>query len=44
MGKAERALLDVAVEEAADAVELIVEQGPQAAMTTVNARRDPADG
>lgn len=44
VGKAERTLLDVAVEEAADAVELILAEGPQAAMTAVNARREPGDG
>lgn len=36
--KAERELLDVAVQEAADAVELIVAEGPAAAMTRYNAR------
>lgn len=36
-GKAERAELEVAVEEAADAVELIVAEGPEAAMTRFNA-------
>ncbi len=38
VGKAERAELDVAVEEAADAVELILADGPEAAQTKVNAR------
>lgn len=39
VGKGERAELDVAVEEAADAVELILDEGAAAAMTQVNARR-----
>ena len=39
-GSAERAVLDVAVEAAADAVEAIVTEGPDAAMNRVNA----ADG
>jgi PTH1 family peptidyl-tRNA hydrolase len=39
VGKADRQALDVAVEEAADAVELIVREGPEAARTQVNARR-----
>jgi PTH1 family peptidyl-tRNA hydrolase len=38
VGKAERELLAVAVEEAADAVELILASGAEAAMTQVNAR------
>jgi PTH1 family peptidyl-tRNA hydrolase len=37
MPKAERELLDVAVQMAADAVEAIVERGPDAAMATFNA-------
>jgi PTH1 family peptidyl-tRNA hydrolase len=37
MPKAERELLDVAVQTAADAVEAIVERGPDAAMATFNA-------
>ncbi|MGH9185877.1 MAG: aminoacyl-tRNA hydrolase [Acidimicrobiales bacterium] len=37
-GKAERAELDVAIEEAADAVETILLEGPDAAMTRFNAR------
>jgi peptidyl-tRNA hydrolase len=36
-GAAERAVLEVAIEEAADAVELIVTAGPEAAMNRVNA-------
>jgi PTH1 family peptidyl-tRNA hydrolase len=36
-GAAERAVLEAAVEEAADAVELIVTAGPEAAMNRVNA-------
>ncbi len=36
--KAERALLDVAVQEAADAVELILAEGPDAAMQRYHAR------
>jgi PTH1 family peptidyl-tRNA hydrolase len=39
-GSAERAVLDVAIELAADAVEAIVAEGPEAAMNRVNA----ADG
>jgi peptidyl-tRNA hydrolase len=35
-GKADRAELDVAVQEAADAVEAILAGGPQAAMNRVN--------
>jgi len=38
LGKADRAALDLAVVEAADAVELIVAEGPDAAMNRVNAR------
>ncbi len=38
VGKADRELLAVAVEVAADAVELIVAEGAESAMTTVNAR------
>jgi PTH1 family peptidyl-tRNA hydrolase len=38
VGKSERAELDVAVEEAADAVELILADGPDAAQSKVNAR------
>jgi peptidyl-tRNA hydrolase, PTH1 family len=38
MSKRERTELDVAVQEAADAVELIVAEGVEAAMTRVNAR------
>ncbi|MCU0311321.1 MAG: aminoacyl-tRNA hydrolase [Acidimicrobiales bacterium] len=38
LGKAERAELDVAVEEAADAVEAILADGVDAAMSSVNAR------
>ena len=41
-GKAERTELDVAIAEAADAVELIVAQGVEAAMGRVNAKPDPA--
>jgi peptidyl-tRNA hydrolase, PTH1 family len=37
-GKAERAELDIAIEEAADAVELILTDGVEAAMTRFNAR------
>jgi PTH1 family peptidyl-tRNA hydrolase len=39
-GKRERTELDVAIEEAADAVELVVAEGVHAAMTRFNARRD----
>jgi peptidyl-tRNA hydrolase len=39
-GKAERADLDVAIEEAADAVELMASQGVEAAMTRFNAIAD----
>ena len=38
VGKADRELLDIAIEVAADAVELIVSDGPDAAMNRVNAR------
>lgn len=37
-GKAERVELDLAIQEAADAVELIVADGPEAAQTRVNQR------
>jgi PTH1 family peptidyl-tRNA hydrolase len=40
-GKAERVELDVAIAEAADAVELILTQGVDAAMGRVNAKPDP---
>lgn len=40
VGKAERELLAVAVEVAADAVEAIVAEGPETAMNRVNARTD----
>jgi PTH1 family peptidyl-tRNA hydrolase len=40
VGKADRELLAGAVEMAADAVEAIVAEGPEAAMTRVNARAD----
>jgi PTH1 family peptidyl-tRNA hydrolase len=40
-GKAERVELDVAIAEAADAVELILTQGVEAAMGRVNAKPDP---
>lgn len=40
VGAADRELLAVAVERAADAVEQIVTVGPEAAMTAVNARTD----
>lgn len=39
LGKAQRAETDVAVEEAADAVELILREGPAAAMLRVNTPR-----
>ena len=39
-GKTERAELDVTIEEAADAVEMIVSEGPEAAMTKFNQRDD----
>jgi len=42
--KAERALLDVVVEEAADAVEMILTEGFAAAMNRYNTRPDPAAG
>lgn len=38
VGKADRELLDIAVVQAADAVELIVSDGPDAAMNRVNTR------
>jgi peptidyl-tRNA hydrolase, PTH1 family len=38
VGTRERELLDVAIAEAADAVEMIVAQGPEAAMQTYNSR------
>jgi len=41
-GKADRALLDVVVVEAADAVEMILVEGVAAAMTRFNARSDGA--
>ncbi|WCO68419.1 aminoacyl-tRNA hydrolase [Iamia majanohamensis] len=41
-GKAERAELDVAIEEAADAVEAIATDGIEAAMGRYNTRPDPA--
>lgn len=37
--KAEREQLDVSIAEAADAVEMILADGPEAAMNVVNARR-----
>lgn len=40
-GKAERELLDPAIEEAADAIELLTEVGVDAAMATVNRRTKP---
>ena len=40
-GKAERTELDITIEEAADAVELIVAVGVDAAMQRFNARSDP---
>ena len=39
--KAERAELDVIVQEAADAVELILTEGPERAMNRYNTRTDP---
>ena len=41
-GKADRAELDVIVQEAADAVELILTYGPAVAMNRYNTRPDPA--
>ena len=41
-GKSERAELDITIEEAADAVELIVAEGPEPAMTRFN-RNDSQD-
>jgi len=38
-GKAERELLDVSIVEAADAVELILDKGPEAAMNAFNGPR-----
>lgn len=38
VGRADREALDVAIEVAADAVELIVAEGPEAAMNRVNSR------
>ena len=38
VGKADREALDIAVELAADAIELIVRDGPESAMNRVNAR------
>ena len=43
-GKKEQAELDIAVVEAADAVEMIVRDGVAAAMNVVNARPAPAEG
>ena len=40
-GKAERTELDIAIEEAADAVELLVADGVDAAMQRFNTRPDP---
>ena len=40
-GKAERTELDITIEEAADAVELLVGQGIEAAMQRFNTRPDP---
>lgn len=40
-GKADRAALDVVVQEAADAVECILADGPDAAMNRFNTRADP---
>jgi PTH1 family peptidyl-tRNA hydrolase len=40
-GRAERETLDVAVQEAADAVEMIVSDGPDAAMARFNADAEP---
>lgn len=40
--KADRAVLDVIVQEAADAVELILADGPAVAMNRFNTRPDPA--
>jgi PTH1 family peptidyl-tRNA hydrolase len=39
--KAEREQMDVTIEEAADAVECIVTEGPQAAMNRYNGRQPP---
>ena len=43
-GKAERTELDITIEEAADAVELVVEAGVDAAMQRYNTRSDAAEG
>ena len=40
-GKADRLVLDICVVEAADAVELILSEGPDVAMNHVNTRPDP---
>jgi peptidyl-tRNA hydrolase, PTH1 family len=40
-GKVERTELDITIEEAADAVERVVVDGPDAAMQVVNARSEP---
>jgi peptidyl-tRNA hydrolase, PTH1 family len=40
-GRAERAELDIAIEDAADAVELILAEGPDAAMRVYNQRGEP---
>jgi PTH1 family peptidyl-tRNA hydrolase len=42
-GKAERTELDVVIQEAADAVELLVTSGPERAMDRYNIRPDPSD-
>ena len=42
--RAQRELFDVAVQEAADAVELIVAEGPDAAMRRFNVRATTGDG
>jgi len=41
-GKADRQELDIIVQEAADAVELILSEGPDRAMNRYNSRPDPA--
>jgi PTH1 family peptidyl-tRNA hydrolase len=41
-GKADRLQLEVSIVEAADAVELILAEGPEVAMNRVNTRPDPA--
>jgi peptidyl-tRNA hydrolase, PTH1 family len=43
-GKREQAELDIAVVEAADAIEMIVRDGVAAAMNVVNAKPAPAEG